>query len=127
MSPSEAPAQPPQEGVWRIRTQSGSLYVVARDATGLWLFSGRNVPNPRSVSLAAGIWPIEPPQPWPPVPGQPLVLAALGILPFGHPLRVPGGGKLTSPVVDVEEVALAAPLDEVLALMQRWPHSGEVC
>ena len=89
-------------GAWRIRTRSGSAYLVARDAAGKWWLGGRNVPNPFSVALPAGVWEIEPPEPWPPIIGLPLVMLAPRMWALDNPKRIAGGGKVTSPVASVE-------------------------
>lgn len=91
--------------IWRIRTSSGSTYLVAQTPDGRWFFGGSNVPNAHSQLLPAGFWPIEAPHPWPPVTGASICLLALRALPLEHPQRVPGGGKVTSPVLSVDEVS----------------------
>lgn len=87
---------------WRIRTETGSIYHVSLSEDGRWWLGADNVPNPTSRSLADGCWEIQRPAPWPPVPGRSLRLLAPADLSLGDPARVPGGGKITSRVVDVE-------------------------
>ena len=85
-------------GAWRIRTRSGSVYTVAHDRDGKWWLGGRNVANPFSTALPPGLWEIEPPQPWPPIIGLPLIMLAPTLWATDNPKRIPGGGKVTSPV-----------------------------
>lgn len=84
-----------------IRTESGSVYLVERDADGGWWVSARNVANPASQELPGRRYPIAPPTPWPPIVGYPIVLAAAPDLPENDPDVLPGGGKWTSRVVSV--------------------------
>jgi hypothetical protein len=91
-------------GAWRIRTRSGSIYFVAHDRDGKWWLGGRNQVNPFSVALPPGAWEIEAPKPWPPVIGLPLILLAPTLWAKDHPKRLPGGGKVTSPVAAFELV-----------------------
>jgi hypothetical protein len=92
------------EEIWRITTRAGSRYVVALDSSGAWWIDGRNVPNPRSCALPPQFWRIEPPQPWPPRLGAPVMLMALSSLDHDDPARAPGGGKITSDVSIVEQL-----------------------
>jgi hypothetical protein len=93
------------EEIWRITTRAGSLYVVALDSAGDWWMDGRNVPNPASCALPPQFWRIEPPQPWPPRLGAPVMLMALSSLDREDPARAPGGGKVTSDVSIIEQLA----------------------
>ena len=86
-----------------IRTESGSIYWVARDEEGRWWVSARNVANPTSQELGAERYAIAPPTPWPPILGYPIVLASSPDADAGAGL--PGGGKWTSRVVSVHEHA----------------------
>ncbi|HVZ30810.1 MAG TPA: hypothetical protein VG963_00205 [Polyangiaceae bacterium] len=99
-----AETMPPIAEWWRVSTLTGSSYIVAREVAGAWWLTGANVPSPRSVQLPPGYWRIEPPAPWPPVAGAPLVLWAAFTLALDDPARLPGGGKLTSPVQHVERL-----------------------
>lgn len=86
-----------------IRTESGSIYWIARDGDGRWWLSARNVANPSSQELGARRYAIAPPTPWPPIVGYPIVVAADPGVPAGTPESLPGGGKWTSRVVSVGE------------------------
>jgi hypothetical protein len=86
-----------------VRTLRNSQYDLLRDSYGQFWVRGRNMPNPRSSQLAPETWYIiARPTPWPPQPGVPLVFMAPSVLERGDPRRVPGGGKRSSPVVQVE-------------------------
>ena len=91
--------------LWAITTRSGSRYVVGLDCAGAWWMEGRNVPNARSCALPVRFWQIDPPRPWPPRLGAPLLLMALSGLALDDPARAPGGGKVTSNVSVVEQLA----------------------
>lgn len=95
-------------GAWTITTESGSVYRVGCDAGGRWWLEGENAPNPRSVALPRDrAWLIEPPSPWPPVCGVPLVLRAARHLALDDPRRAPRGGKVTAPVQRVRRLPVA--------------------
>lgn len=97
-------------GLWRVHTETGSVYYVARDEEGTWWFGGDNVPNPISARLPEGYaWRIQPPVPWPLSIGARLFVDAPPELPMCHPDRVPGGGKRTSPVLRVVRRPLPPP------------------
>lgn len=87
-----------------IKTESGSVYKVRSDSDGCYWLSGENVPSFSSVAVPEGEWQIDRPTPWPIAIGQPLQMVSAFYLAFEHPERIPGGGKLTSPVVSVESV-----------------------
>lgn len=86
----------------RVRTETGSVYLFRTDKNGQWWVAGSNMVNSQSQSLADGEWMIEPLSPWPPQIGASLYFFAPQDLAKGDPRRCPGGGKITSPVVDVE-------------------------
>ena len=86
----------------RISTASGSEYLVKCHRDDSWWCSAYNVVNKTSTQLeGTGWWRIAPPSPWPPVIGWPIVLVTPETLRFGDPDRMPGGGKVTSPVIEV--------------------------
>jgi hypothetical protein len=85
---------------WTIITQTGSSYFLAHDQAGDWWLAADNIPSPRSCSLADGVWAVQEPVPWPPIVGERLWIEAQP-LPMNDPRRVPGGGKDTSPVIQV--------------------------
>lgn len=87
----------------RITTFSGSVYEVRRDvARDTWWMRGDNVPSIASVPLAKDEWwEIQWPSPWPPQFNESMLLRALESLAMDSPLRMPGGGKFTSPVVGI--------------------------
>jgi hypothetical protein len=61
--------------VWRVRTRTGSIYNVHQLAGGEWLLTADNVPNETSEDLRGLRMPLlEPPAPWPPRVGWPLLL-----------------------------------------------------
>lgn len=78
-----------------VVTVSGSKYFFRHDGKRL-LVSAENIPNPTSRQLV-GEWEVEV-QPWPPRVGERLVITSVLFEKFDHPLRMPGGGKITSPV-----------------------------
>jgi hypothetical protein len=86
-----------------VTTRSGSEYLVARDPVDgtFWLGTGTygNMATARSRELPRGrSWRIAPPFIF---VGFPAVFLAPMDLAFDAPARVPGGGKHTSPVVQV--------------------------
>jgi hypothetical protein len=87
-----------------IRTESGSVYLIERDADGAWWVSARNVANPASQELGETRYAIAEPTPWPPLVGYPIVLAAAPEPPADGLAVLPGGGKWTSRVVSVQRV-----------------------
>lgn len=95
---------------WEITTETGSLYRLGLDADGRWWVSGDNIATPTSCCLADGCWEIQPPASWPPEPGFPLEFRAPPRLSAGDPRRVPGGGKVTSPVTEVRYVPGSQPV-----------------
>lgn len=95
---------------WEITTESGSLYRFGLDADGRWWVSGDNVASPTSSSLADGSWEIAPPAAWPPELGSPLEFRAPARLSRENPKRVPGGGKVTSRVVEVHHIPGSQPV-----------------
>lgn len=84
-------------------TVNGSHYWVGRDPqTGTWWMRGENVPNPISARLdPTRWWQIEQPDPWPVRLQERVMLRAASHLAMDDPLRIPGGGKFTSPIRDV--------------------------
>lgn len=82
-----------------ILTATGSRYWVGRDSrTGRWWLRGENVPNPNSARMDSSWWEIEPPDPWPIQIGKSVMLYAPRDWAMNDMRRVPGGGKVTSPV-----------------------------
>lgn len=83
-----------------VRTYSGSSYTVARDAReGRYWFGGENVASPTSTALPPGAaYEVIAPSI---VVGLPAIILAPPELDRGDPRRVPGGGKRTSPVIEV--------------------------
>jgi hypothetical protein len=116
-------------GAWAFRTASGSLYAVMRDADGQWWLTARNVPSDTSVALPpAAMWMIAPPTPWPLEIGRPVAMLAPPWLALDDPARVPGGGKITSPVVAVVAIEPHAPrtaLDSETGDPSRIEHTSE--
>ncbi len=89
----------------RVETRSGSIYhVIEQTRSNFWV-RVENVPNPQSEAIPRDRWwQIEPALPWPPQVGLPLMLIAPRALAKGHADRMPGGGKVTSPVIGLGEV-----------------------
>ncbi|MBI3568887.1 MAG: hypothetical protein HY084_11880 [Gemmatimonadetes bacterium] len=89
---------------FRVATQSGSVYHVVETTCGEFFARVDSVPNPFSVAISpARWWRIQPAVPWPPQIGQSLALVARAELPLDHAERMPGGGKVTSVVLAIEE------------------------
>lgn len=84
-----------------VITQSGSAYTISQEGAKFFL-EADNVPNPMSGKIE-GRWEVGVPSPWPPVEGLPLFIPARTDIFWDreHPERIPGGGKHTSPVVEV--------------------------
>ena len=80
-------------------TASGSRYRIAADREGRWWLSADNRASATSRRLdPADWWEIAPPEPWPPVLGRSVRLMAPPDLAFDDPRRIPGGGKVTTPI-----------------------------
>ena len=89
---------------FKVTTVSGSEYILSGDELECTLHRNTKlVLNPFSTETP-GSWALKPPEVWPPVVGQPMLLLSLYYEDRLNPLRIPGGGKLTSPVVSVEEL-----------------------
>lgn len=84
-----------------IHTKSGSVYKLGR-TNGRWWVSGVNVVNEQSKDIRGDKWEIE--RPAPTEIGMPLVFVAARSLAMDDPARMPGGGKVTSPVTSMELV-----------------------
>ena len=82
-----------------IRTETGSVYYVRQEGDH-WYLSADNISSERSKELR-GEWPIHAPPVWPPRIGEPLQLISEYYDRPDHIDRMPGGGKLTSRVVEV--------------------------
>jgi hypothetical protein len=82
-----------------VHTYSGSVYIVKQTEEGNFLLQADNVPSRTSAQLnPEEEWPIQKPEPWPPQLGQPVTLLSRYFHDKTHPDRMPGGGKITSPV-----------------------------
>ena len=89
---------------FKVTTVSGSVYMLSGDALECTLHrSTKLVLNPHSQETP-GSWALKPLQVWPPVEGKSMLLLSLYYEDHSNPLRIPGGGKLTGPVVSVEEL-----------------------
>jgi hypothetical protein len=89
---------------YNIRTASGSLYVIRVDEDDRYWLSGQNVPNAYSEPIPGDVeWQIKP-LPLPPTLGQRLDIWSFFYEMPGHAERLPGGGKITTPVVSVHVV-----------------------
>lgn len=88
-----------------VGTATGSTYWVTELDDGTYRFAADNVPNPNSPRMdPSEWWEIERPEPWPPVSGRRLMLAAPRDMDMDDPDRAPGGGKYTSVVTGWREV-----------------------
>jgi hypothetical protein len=103
VSDGGAESEPDSMQRWcRVTTQSGSVYEVIETTYGEYCLRANNIPNERSCSIAPDRWwRIDAPLPWPPQVGHNLLLLAHAMLAFDDPERIPGGGKITSPVREV--------------------------
>lgn len=90
---------------YKVTTHSGSVYHVQGDGVLFyWLKSTKQVRTHDENLPVSGSYPLQQVAPWPPVAGHPMVMLAEHFTEPGHPLRLPGGGKITSPVQLVEEL-----------------------
>jgi hypothetical protein len=85
----------------RIVTETGSEYVWEAREDGTHWLGGRNVPNPYSKPIGEQMWQIETPE-YKPRLGHEWLVFAVRSLAKTDPLRMPGGGKFTSPVSSIE-------------------------
>lgn len=82
-----------------VRTATGSVYRMVEDGETRWWLNADNVANPTSRRLDPQVWwRIQQPDPWPPELGSPVMLLAPLEFDRRNPERLPGGGKITSPV-----------------------------
>lgn len=94
--------------IYVVTTMSGSTYTIEQRGER-WYLRADNVPNPNSVKLDLKEWEIHPPRPWPIRVGFGLALDCIHVDDRGHPDRMPGGGKHTSPVIEVVELVEVPP------------------
>jgi hypothetical protein len=81
-----------------LETALGALYWLAVDRRGQW-WAYVPTRRPNNGGMTREGWlPIDPPEPWPPVPGESVVLAAAKWVPIDDARRMPGGGRVTGPV-----------------------------
>lgn len=89
---------------FKVTTASGSVYYLSGDALECTLHhKTKLVLSPTSVPTP-GSWALKPLEVWPPALHQPMLLLSLYFEDKLNPLRIPGGGKLTGPVMSVEEL-----------------------
>ena len=86
--------------VLEITTQSGSIYRLRKSVRGRWYLAGKNVPSSTSQDIQAGEWEVE--LPTVPTIGQPFRAYAPESMDRNDPARIPGGGKITSPITNIE-------------------------
>ena len=80
-------------------TASGSRYRIVADGAAGWWLSADNRASATSRRLdPEDWWEIAPPEPWPPVLGRSVRLMAPPGLAFDDPRRIPGGGKISTPI-----------------------------
>ena len=88
---------------FKVTTASDSVYILTERDNGTFGVKGENVASSVSYSLGNSEWDIFRPEPWPPVCGEAVrFVSSLVDQPSGTPYRMPGGGKITSPVRMVE-------------------------
>jgi len=84
---------------FRITTASDSVYIITEHDNDTFTVRGENIPSMTSQPLGETEWAIKRPEPWPPVCGQQLEFYSVYFdADFDTPLRMPGGGKVTSPI-----------------------------
>lgn len=89
--------------ITRVETKSNSIYELKEDANGRFWFRGNNVPTSTSVKLTQTWYEVR--QPEPPRIGERWVVESIyPIAMAGHPDRINGGGKITSPILSIEVV-----------------------
>ncbi len=93
--------------LFEIHTESGSKYRVRIDDQGKFWLSGENKASIFSSSIQGSEWAIKTPVPWPAVVGERLYMESTYIDKHEHPSRIPGGGKNTSPIIEVVNVSMA--------------------
>lgn len=85
----------------RLITQSGSAYQLRRDAAGVWWLRADTVPSRHSVRLTPTVeWEVD--VLIPPTVGKRAHLYAPAHLDRDDPRRMPGGGKVTSPILYID-------------------------
>jgi hypothetical protein len=89
------------EKQYYIRTETGSSYRWYIYTDGTQFVSGKNVANQISLPIGDDAFQIEPAET--PIIGQEWLFNALKSLKPGDPKRMPGGGKLTSRVIEFVE------------------------
>lgn len=82
----------------KIITATGSVYIVTND-NGRWWLSGKNKATWASAPIE-GTWEIKEPKV---ELGKSAELISVYVNEPANPLRIPGGGKITSPVIAIEE------------------------
>lgn len=89
----------------RITTATDSVYTITERDNSVFTVRGENTPSMTSQPLGAAEWFIKQPSPWPPQCGQQLeFISTYFDADFDTPLRMPGGGKVTSPVRLIQPV-----------------------
>ena len=84
---------------FRITTATDSVYIITEHYNGVFTVRGENIPSMTSQPLGETEWFINRPTPWPPVCGQQLEFYSQYFdADYDEPLRMPGGGKVTSPI-----------------------------
>lgn len=89
-----------------VTTTSGSEYVVEGNGTEFryLALSKQAAPDPVFNVKVVGDYDLDKVSPWPPEVNRPLLMVTKHLDDINHPDRMPGGGKITSPVVKVDEV-----------------------
>lgn len=89
---------------WLIETATGSKYRLAQLSDGTTWLSGVNVINPFSQPLPNREYQVVVKSSLPPIVGRSLFAECIHFSAPDHPNRMPGGGKITSPILRITEL-----------------------
>jgi hypothetical protein len=91
---------------YKVTTESGSVYHVGGDGKAFMFYVPARQVNPSVVDNKPITQAYEANSvlPWPPEPGRAMIVITKHYHEPDHPDRMPGGGKVTSTVVKVEEL-----------------------
>jgi hypothetical protein len=81
-----------------VTTASHSVYAIERRGDGWFLFAS-HLPSATSEDINGAAWQIE--EPAMPELGRSWILTSFHYFDWDNPDRIPGGGKITSPVVEI--------------------------
>jgi hypothetical protein len=80
-----------------LQTVTGSVYYIRQVGVN-WFVRGENIVSDTSKDISDREWPTHKPSPWPPKKGLPIKFFSIHFSDHKHKDRMPGGGKITSPV-----------------------------